>query len=187
MTPPLILLVAAIPLVAAVFILRVFVRRDYLRRGRLGPLSTALEYVMFALWGVATGFVMPSDWPAFHGGLLQGIPGGLGVGGGLLFMAVAMAGLGLRGTHGQGGEELRQQGLYAISRNPQLVGFSATVVGMLVLWPTWPVAVSVAVYAAIAHLMVLTEEEFLAARYGETYAEYRRRVPRYLGLPRRQS
>lgn len=180
------LLAAAIPLAVAVVILRIFVRRDYLRRGRLGPLSTALEYLMFTFWGVSTGVVLAPDWPAFHGGTVQLVPGIFCVGGGLLFMALAMVGLGLRGTHGQEAGGLKQGGLYATSRNPQLVGFSLAVVGMLVLWPSWPMAVSVLVYATIAHLMVLTEEEFLARRYGEAYGRYLRRVPRYLGLPRRR-
>ena len=37
----------------------------------------------------------------------------------------------------------------------------------------------------MAHTMVLTEEEHLLDVFGEAYARYRARVPRYLGFRRR--
>jgi len=38
---------------------------------------------------------------------------------------------------------------------------------------------------AILHVMVLTEEEHLHNSYGQVYKQYCKRVPRYLGYPKK--
>ncbi len=51
------------------------------------------------------------------------------------------------------------------------------------VFQSWHALGLVVLFAAIAHLMVLTEEEHLRRVFGEEYARYCARVPRYLGLP----
>ena len=73
-------------------------------------------------------------------------------------------------------------GIYAVSRNPRAVAFTIAVVGYVVLWPSWQGVVAVALLAAILHMMILTEEEYLKTAYGDEYSRYTRQVPRYLGI-----
>ena len=62
---------------------------------------------------------------------------------------------------------------------------SLLVLGSSVLWPSGYALGWAVLYGFLAHTMVLTEEEHLRAVYGEEYARYCARVPRYLGLRRR--
>jgi len=94
--------------------------------------------------------------------------------------------LGLRRSFGHHAGTLRCSGIYALTRNPQAVAFMIGVVGYVVLWPSWRGAVAVGLLAAILHVMIVTEEEYLKTAYGDEYLSYTWRVPRYLGIPRNQ-
>jgi protein-S-isoprenylcysteine O-methyltransferase Ste14 len=75
---------------------------------------------------------------------------------------------------------LRMTGLYRVSRNPMYVGVFATIAAA-VLYTLNPLVVAVGVFvAAVHHRIVLAEERFLASAFGSPYAEYCRRVRRYL-------
>ncbi len=86
--------------------------------------------------------------------------------------------LGLRG-------KLVTSGPYRFTRNPQYVGDLILLVGMALVFNS--------LYATIACLLGMvwfllapfTEEPWLEAQYGAAYRQYMRRVPRFLGLPRR--
>ena len=80
---------------------------------------------------------------------------------------------------------LVQSGPYRVTRNPQLVGGSLLVIGVVVLWPSCCALGWVVLYGVVAHMMVLTEEEHLRDVFGEEYERYCGRVPRYLGIPKR--
>jgi len=100
---------------------------------------------------------------------------------GLLSAFGTMSWFGLRRAFGLDVSRLLQSGPYRLSRNPQLVFGILLVVGTVILWPSWYAAGWAVLYAVIAHLMVLTEEEHLHAEYGEEYDSSCARVPRYLG------
>ncbi len=125
----------------------------------------------------------PPEWPEHGARSVTTILGWcLLIGGGAPFLWALLFGLGPGRSHGLRVDDLRQAGLYAISRNPQVVGFLIAMLGYLFLWPTARNAGSVVLVACITHLMIRTEEEHLHDRFGEPYGLYRRRVPRYLGL-----
>ena len=71
-------------------------------------------------------------------------------------------------------------GAYAYSRNPMYVGWSAAVLGLATarrdpwLLAGWLIA------SRALHDEVVEEEARLAARFGNAYATYRERVPRYI-------
>jgi protein-S-isoprenylcysteine O-methyltransferase Ste14 len=178
------LISAGLVLVAAFVIFRVFVRRDYIRNGRLTPFSGFLELLVFGLWAYVAYIHRPSDWPALHVGPLVRVLGWICFAGGLAIAAVAVAELGLARSFGRKVDVLNRSGLYGATRNPQVVAFGLAMVGYAVLWPSWHDLGSVVLYAAIAHVMVLTEEEHLRDRHGEEYVRYCARVSRYLGFPR---
>jgi len=173
-----------VTLFAAVLIFRVVVRRDYLQHGKLGGLSVFLEFVIFGLHANLPYLYLGVPWPAMppapenpaqlYLGLAVSILG-------LLATLAIMAHLGFGTTVGQQPEGVRQTGPYRWTRNPQLLTYAILLAGMGIMYPSIQAAAWILLFAAIGHLMVLTEEEHLKNQFGEEYLEYCRRVPRYLG------
>jgi protein-S-isoprenylcysteine O-methyltransferase Ste14 len=167
-------------------VFRVFVRRDYRCHGRLTWPSVTLEVLIFALHANFSYLYLPVEWPAMPSlpeSPLRGTLGLLMVAAGLVGAVLGMANLGFRRAFGQEVDEPQQSGLYGVTRNPQILMYGLAVIGYALLWPSWYALGWVSLYAAIAHIMVLTEEEHLRRVGGETYRRYCERVPRYLSLP----
>mgnify|MGYP001076497985 CR=1 FL=1 len=184
-------LVSAFLMVVGAFIVfRRIVRRGYEQNRRLTPLTFFLQIL---IWGTFFAFPCiynPFNWAWSRSSASQAIPvlGGLGwacVWIGLIILAIAFAWLGLLRSCGQGLNKLEMSGLYHVTRNPQLMGGALIIIGYTMLWPSWYALGWVVLYAIMAHMMVLTEEKHLHAVHGEAYAQYCKRVPRYLGFPRR--
>jgi len=71
-------------------------------------------------------------------------------------------------------------GPYRFSRNPDYAGQALIVVGLGLLFDTpWVLIASVPALLIVRYGVVAREEEYLQARFGEEYAEYRRRVRRW--------
>lgn len=159
---------------------------EYRTRGRLGPASILLALLAFAFHANLSYLFVPAVWPALPSlpqnaylriaGLLLMIAGLAGV-------VTAMARLSLRTVFGQASSALQQTGVYALTRNPQIIFYGMIIAGYALLWPSWLAAGWFLLYLPVAHMMVLAEEEHLRRVYGEAYEAYRRRVPRYLALP----
>ncbi|MDG5821024.1 PEMT/PEM2 methyltransferase family protein [Natronococcus sp. A-GB7] len=99
------------------------------------------------------------------------------------FAIAIVAGVDLGGeeTVGLTGE-LRTDGWYRYSRNPQYVGYIAASVGFALLANSALVAVLCAVYVGWWLLLPLAEEPWLREQYGEEYERYAERVPRFVGV-----
>jgi protein-S-isoprenylcysteine O-methyltransferase Ste14 len=112
-----------------------------------------LVRVSYALLGVATVFIA-SSLVSLGGSTRLGLP--------------------------SGPTELKTGGIYRVSRNPMYVGFDAlTLAAMLGLGH--PLVLVLGAYSILVyHLIIVREERFLAATFGAPYAEYGRRVRRYL-------
>jgi protein-S-isoprenylcysteine O-methyltransferase Ste14 len=175
---------------AALVIFRRVVRRAYQLQGRLTPPSFFLQIL---LWGIYFAFPCiydPYDWAwsspnGAAGTPLLAIVGWTCVGLGLGSLALAMAWLGWFRSSGQGSKNLEQSGPYRVIRNPQLMAGMLLIAGYIALRPSWYALGWFVLYAAMAHSMVLAEERWLKTIHGETFEKYCRRVPRYVGLPRR--
>jgi protein-S-isoprenylcysteine O-methyltransferase Ste14 len=177
---------ALLVLVATVVILRVIVRRGYARKGHLTPFSSASQWLLCMIWAAFSSVYLPGDWPALHVGPVVQAFGWVCVALGAVTLILAIAWLGLQHTNGLAADVLVQAGPYGLSRNPQLVGFGLGLIGFAVLWASFHMLVSVALFVVLAHVMVLTEEEHLCRVHGEHYKRYIGRVPRYVGLPARR-
>ena len=79
-----------------------------------------------------------------------------------------------------GAQELMQTGLYARVRHPRYTGMMAAVFGVCLMAGTLLLWVTAAAWWLLALLAVSFEERELRARFGAAYAEYVRRVPRFL-------
>ena len=154
-----------------------YARYEYRKRGKLSALGLGLLCVMFFVPNLiveyATRYAWPSGWLDYVGIMICAL--GLI----LLTAGITMFASVLKVLCMDAGE-LTLSGIYRRSRNPQYVGYLLALFGFtLTDWSWWCLAPLVVVALSV-HLLVLIEEEHLLRTFGEPYAEYKRRVPRYL-------
>lgn len=78
-------------------------------------------------------------------------------------------------------------GVYAVVRHPQYLGYMMFAGGFALLWQHWGTLLLAAVAVLGFDRQAIGEEAYCLARFGEPYAQYCRRVPRYnlaVGLSR---
>ena len=175
------LLYAAIFLLLGFWVFRIIVRRDYLNKSKLTPLSYMLEILVFATHANLSYLFMPVKWPG-----LPTLPANTTLtsialllfflGAGILLFA--WFGLGSRTSLGQDKNELNTTGLYQYSRNPQLVGYGLLLSSLTLLYLSWVSIIWLLEYVIISYFMIKSEEEFLQLKYGKAYETYCRTVPR---------
>jgi len=104
---------------------------------------------------------------------------------GLLVIAVAGRALGAALRVGLPGEPtaLMTSGPYRFSRNPIYLGGHLLLLGCCLYCPHPVVIVGAALGSLIHHRIVLAEERFLDARFGDAWRTYRAGTPRYIGWP----
>lgn len=71
-------------------------------------------------------------------------------------------------------------GLYKISRNPQLVMMYLTTLGNCLAIGSWTALIIFCLSIIAGHFRILGEEKRLTEQYGDSYLEYKKKVPRYL-------
>ena len=77
-------------------------------------------------------------------------------------------------------DRLVTSGLFAVSRNPIYVAFASVLLGQFLIFPNWILLLYMGAATWLFHRQVLREEEYLKKHYGDEYANYFRRVRRYL-------
>jgi protein-S-isoprenylcysteine O-methyltransferase Ste14 len=168
----------------SIIVLRVIVRRDYLRRGHLSIGSAALQALVFFLFGGFPAIYLSGDWPISQVSLIPRIIGLSCLSIGLGIMLIGILRLGFLRSLGMQSGVLKVTSVYRLTRNPQVLGCLLYVIGFTILWPSlyalgWGLSLT-----AILHVMVLTEEEHLRNTYGQDYDGYCNSAPRYLGYPK---
>lgn len=78
------------------------------------------------------------------------------------------------------GDAIIADGPYRRTRNPLYLGTLLHTIGLSLLMPPSGALLAIALVWVLQFRLALTEESFLAQRFGERYLEYRRRVPRFL-------
>ncbi len=71
-------------------------------------------------------------------------------------------------------------GIYRFSRNPAFTGFDLMFIGLSLTFSNIVVIVICVMNILSLHMLILHEEKFLAARFGEAYLKYKSSVPRYI-------
>ncbi len=71
-------------------------------------------------------------------------------------------------------------GLYKISRNPQLVMMYLTSLGNCLVIGSWTALIIFCLSIIAGHFRILGEEKRLTEQYGDSYLEYKKKIPRYL-------
>lgn len=77
-------------------------------------------------------------------------------------------------------DKLVTSGVFAFTRNPIYVAFTALLAGEFLIMPNWILLLYFALGVALLHRQVLREEAYLRVHYGEEYRRYSERVPRYV-------
>jgi protein-S-isoprenylcysteine O-methyltransferase Ste14 len=81
--------------------------------------------------------------------------------------------------------ELVRTGPYAIVRHPIYSSILAILLSTILLLTPWRwAAVSLALFVAGTEIRVRTEDRLLASRFGQEFAEYRKKVPAYIPFVR---
>jgi len=71
-------------------------------------------------------------------------------------------------------------GIFAHSRNPIYVAFAFVLIGQFLIFANWILLIYMLAGFWLLHRQVLREEKYLKTLYDEEYAQYCRRVRRYL-------
>lgn len=127
----------------------------------------------------AQAFFLPSPGlapPAIRaGGVALFIAGAV-----LLLLAISHLGRSIRVGLPSDSTELKTKRLYAISRNPMYMAVYLMCAGSVAYAPRLPNLAAAIVAVALHHKIVLAEEKFLDARFGNAWRAYAARVRRYV-------
>ena len=85
---------------------------------------------------------------------------------------------------GMHGARLLVDGPFRHTRNPLYLGTLLHAIGLAILMPPAGAIFAVLVIALLQVRLARAEEPFLTQRFGQVYAEYMARVPRFLPSPR---
>lgn len=155
-------------------------RADYVRHGHTTVLGFWAALTAFLMPHLVLGFSVPMVWlprtPFERScfGLMA-----LGLCGCLWPLRHFSAGMWTGGRQ----PHLVTSGPYRYSRNPQYATYFLFLLGYALLGPTLLAWAALAEFWVVVHLIVRIEEEHLERRFGEQYRAYKRRTPRYLGVP----
>ena len=143
----------------------------------LGAFGLSTLWLLPLLWRFAASLIRRRPPPTTGQGAIRFWTGFLLV----LFASLVSLGRRFRvGIDVDQPDELVTTGIFAISRNPIYVGFALVLVGQFLVFPNWVPLVYLAAGFVLFHRQVLREESFMRQHYSEEYAEYCRRVRRYL-------
>ena len=93
-----------------------------------------------------------------------------------MFGGLVIVGKAWRQIHDANGK-LVTRGLYGRTRHPQYLGLLVITTGMLIQWPTILTAAMWPILMYMYYRLALREEKEMEAAFGDSYREYRRRVP----------
>lgn len=157
-------------------------RREFRDLGHLSGPTVVMLYPMYASLTVAVlvaavGSVWPMPVPQILASSLGVL---LVVVSSCLYIVSRAKVKSFRATWGLAFDRLVTTGPYSVSRNPQIVGAIAFLLGVAILGRSNGALIVAALYALIAVMWIRLEEGALERRYGVAYRDYRRRVPRFL-------
>jgi len=160
-----------------------FIKRMYLKKQELPFIIGFSQLFIFLSHGIILHlpYYLYTSWPKISTGLFQQIVGFIV---GLIAVLLLFSGFINLGafskTMGTNSKKLTTKGLYKISRNPQVIGYSLLIATYAILWPSWYIVISLISYGIIIHRMVLTEEIHLRNVFGADYIDYCKTTPRYM-------
>lgn len=156
---------------------------------RLWPVTRTTFFNQTWVWGATLiGFVSiiilgltdwnSLGWPA----LLRWGLGGTMITAGNILVWTEVFGIGWKATSGAA-DELKTDGAYKYSRNPQYVADIGIIIGWVILSASLIVVPLAILGVMTLALAPFAEEPWLAETYGEKYVSYKSITPRFFGNP----
>lgn len=81
-------------------------------------------------------------------------------------------------------DEPATEGVYRISRHPIYFGVFLLYVGMGIATASWVVLLCAVLWIVLWHIVLPSEEHFLLEKYGDSYRQYMKKTPRWIGFPK---
>jgi protein-S-isoprenylcysteine O-methyltransferase Ste14 len=143
------------------------------------PFALFYFYLVFA---AAFRFPSPSRQELFPSGIVSWVGVFLCLTGlSLLLWTIVSFGRSFRvGIDREHPDQLITIGAFSISRNPIYMAFWIILLGQFLIFPNWLLLVYLGAATWLFHRRVLREEGFLKEHYGQEFADYCKRVRRYL-------
>ena len=137
------------------------------------------------LAAVALQFVAPLSLPGESIGPVFIASGVLLIIAGTVLVILARREFAKQGEHTDPGHpthHVMTTGVFSFSRNPLYLGIVIFLAGVALAldWP-WVLIMLVPSIAACHYILIAPEERYLAAKFGEEYAQYMRSVQRWIG------
>lgn len=99
----------------------------------------------------------------------------------LIFFGLVIIAIGWKGIH-KGNGELVTSGIYSKVRHPQYSGFTLTIIGFLLQWPTFITLIMAPILLIIYRRLAKKEEKVMIDNFGKEYIEYKKMVPAFIPI-----
>lgn len=179
------LLLSGIFIVFGFLVFRVVVRNDYLKKDKLSTVSYSLEVIVFAIHANMMYLFNPAKWPTFPDlpeNFILKIVASIVLCFGVIILLISWFSMGTKESFGQDKNNLRTNGIYSYTRNPQLVGYGILILSIVIIYFNWESVGWFLQFIIISYFMIQSEEEFLKHIYGIEYEKYCAKVPRIIRL-----
>lgn len=97
----------------------------------------------------------------------------------LIFAGLLIIAIGWKGIHGGNGR-LITDGIYQFVRHPQYSGFTLTIIGFLVQWPTIITLIMAPILLNMYARLAKKEEKVMINTFGQKYLQYKEQVPAFI-------
>jgi protein-S-isoprenylcysteine O-methyltransferase Ste14 len=75
-------------------------------------------------------------------------------------------------------------GIYRISRHPIYLSGFLLFIGIGIATASWIILLCAVLWLGLFHIVLPSEEDFLLEKYGESYREYMKITPKWIGIPK---
>ena len=161
--------------------------KDYSARPNTVPWPPII-YLAVALAALGLGVVWPLASPPPGSILWMRLAGAAIAASGIALDVAAMLAMHRARTNilpHRGADRLLTNGVFALTRNPIYLGNTLLLAGAGLAIPSaWMVAGALLAALLVDRLAIRREERHLSARFGQAYADYVARVPRWIGVRR---
>jgi protein-S-isoprenylcysteine O-methyltransferase Ste14 len=143
------------------------------------PFAIFYFYLVFA---AALKFPSISTQEFFHSGVISWA-GAVFCLAGLVLLLGSLVSFGQSfrvGIDNEHADKLITSGVFTFSRNPIYVAFAIILLGQFLIFSNWILLLYLGAAIWLFHRQVIREEDYLKKHYGGEYAEYCKRVRRYL-------
>ena len=76
------------------------------------------------------------------------------------------------------------KGIYRVSRNPIYLGCLLIYIGVAIACTSWLFLLLTMIWIILYDILITPEEHWCLEKYGDSYREYMKRTPKWIGIPK---